>query len=152
TRLVLSLSNTALRVGSGFSVTITAQDAFGNRATSNDSVALNSSNAAIVSSTTVTLVNGQGVVSLTPRHSGTATLTATTGSLSSSTSITVSPSLYTFTYEFRAWVYINGQEANIATMIWSIDKPDVQAANLAANTAVELWRQTYYPRALAAAF
>ena len=101
---VLASSTTSTITGNSFSITITAQDRYGNTASYNGALMLTSSNSQVVSSLSVTLTNGQGTATLTANHSGTVTLSATGSSLqSNSVTITVDPSLYLYTATFYAY-------------------------------------------------
>jgi len=79
----LTSSTTATSTGIPFNVTITAVDSYGNTTAYNGPVTLNSSNNQVVSSTNVTLNNGQGIFSLTANSPGTVTLSVSAGSLQS---------------------------------------------------------------------
>jgi hypothetical protein len=92
-------------VGTGFGVTVTAKDAYDNTATGfSGTVTLTSSNGQSVPPVSVRVTNGTGSGTLTPKHSGTATLTASAGSIKGSSGvITVYPSLYSYSFTLYAW-------------------------------------------------
>ncbi len=94
--------------GTAISISITTKDAYGNTVTGfSGTVSLGSSNGSVIPPTSVHLVNGTGSVTVTPGHSGSATLTASSGAIrGSSGAISVNPSLYVYT--FTLYAYENG--------------------------------------------
>jgi hypothetical protein len=99
----VSAPTSGQRTGDIVMVSIQAFDRYDNLANYNGTVTLSSSNTQIFSSTTVTLTNGQATTTLNAGHSGTVTLTASADSTqSSAVTITIAPSLWTYTWAFVA--------------------------------------------------
>jgi hypothetical protein len=106
-KLIVSASPTSTTVGSPITVTVTAQDPYGNVATNLSSVQLSSSETntynnvpnSMFAGTTwpVTLKSGYGSLTLTPVHSGTVTFKATAGAINAtSNSVVVAASMVNY--------------------------------------------------------
>jgi hypothetical protein len=102
-KLVLSSTATTGFTGDHFTVTVSAQDRFGNPTNYSGTATLNSSNSQIVSATTIPVRNGTGQLPLTMNHSGQVTLSLSAGSLQSTrVTINVTATLWYYSWEFFA--------------------------------------------------
>jgi hypothetical protein len=139
--LSMTSSTTTTTVGSRFTVTITARDAYGNVATGdNGTVTLSSSNTNSLPSTSLSLSHGVGTVSLAPTHSGSATLTPSQGTIKGGgVAYTINPSLYLYTYNLVAYYY--GDYADEEDGLTCYAQNDSQAAVFMSN-ATAVWGQT----------